>query len=181
MPLPELFDRRISLKSRRPEQPRLEIPRTRLEINLEILAAAIVIFLAIYLAAVWSSIPERIPTHFGFSGQPDSWGSKYSLLLLIGVAAVLYLTLTVLQRFPHIYNYAFALTDANRRQQYLLARQLMTAMKAELAGVFTFIIYRTIQVALGQADNLTAYFLPVFLVLIFGTIIVYFVRAYRAR
>ena len=29
-----------------------------------------------YLAAIYNSLPETVPTHFGFSGKPDSFGNK---------------------------------------------------------------------------------------------------------
>src|SRR3984957_13947981 len=32
-----------------------------------------------YLGAIYNSLPETIPTHFGFSGKPDSFGSKNTL------------------------------------------------------------------------------------------------------
>jgi uncharacterized membrane protein len=32
-----------------------------------------------YLAAVYNSLPEIIPTHFGFSGKPDGFGNKKTL------------------------------------------------------------------------------------------------------
>ncbi|HSZ85804.1 MAG TPA: DUF1648 domain-containing protein, partial [Puia sp.] len=29
-----------------------------------------------YLATIYDSLPETIPTHFGFSGKPDGFGNK---------------------------------------------------------------------------------------------------------
>lgn len=163
------------------KQPKLEIPRTRLEIYCEVVAAIAVAFVFIYLTATWTTLPDKVPTHFNFAGTPDQWGSKYSLLLLLGVTFVLYAGLSILSRFPHIYNYPFALTEKNRPRQYLLARQMMTALKAELVFVFVFITWQTTNVALGNAADLTAWFTPVFLVVVFGTIIIYFVKARRSR
>ena len=52
----------------------------------------------IYLAVNWSSLPERIPMHFGFDGKPDQFGDKQRALyipLSITLAALLvYLLLT---------------------------------------------------------------------------------------
>ncbi len=163
------------------KQIKLEIPRTRLEIYCEVVAAATVAFVIIYLSATWTTLPDKVPTHFNFAGTPDQWGSKYSLLLLLGVTFGLYLGLSILSRFPHIYNYPFAITDENRQRQYLLARQMMTALKAEQVCLFVFITWQTISIARGNAGDLTGWFLPVFLVVVFGTIIIYFIKAYRSR
>ena len=103
------------------------------------------------------------------------------LLLLVGVTFVLYVGLSILSRFPHIYNYPFAITEKNCQRQYLLARQMITTLKAELVCVFVFITWQTVSVARGRAADLTGWFIPVFLVVVFGAIIVYFVKAYRER
>jgi uncharacterized membrane protein len=168
-------------KSAVKKQPKLEMPRTGLEIYCEVVSATAVAFVLIYLTATWTTLPDKVPTHFNFAGTPDDWGSKYSLLLLVGVTFVLYLGLSILSRFPHIYNYPFALTDENRQRQYLLARQMLTALKAELVCVFVFITWQTVSVARGRAEDLTGWFLPVFLVVVFGTVILYFIKAYRSR
>jgi uncharacterized membrane protein len=36
----------------------------------------IALVLVIYLAVIYNSLPETIPTHFGFSGKPDAFGNK---------------------------------------------------------------------------------------------------------
>jgi uncharacterized membrane protein len=165
----------------KPKRVKLEMPRTRMEIYCEVVAAAAVAFLFIYLSATWATLPDKIPTHFDFAGTPDHWGSKYSLLLLVGVTIVLYVGLSILTRFPHIYNYPFAITDENRRQQYSLARNMVTALKAELVCVFVFMTWQTVNVACGRAGDLTGWFMPAFLLIVFGTVIIYFVKAYRSR
>jgi uncharacterized membrane protein len=43
----------------------------------------------IYLAAVWSSFPEKVATHFDLGGKPDRYGNKSELLIMIIVLSVL--------------------------------------------------------------------------------------------
>ena len=48
----------------------------------EMLITWIVVALAVILAIVGILImPDTIPTHFGPSGEPDAWGSKFTVLL----------------------------------------------------------------------------------------------------
>ena len=48
----------------------------------EMLKTWIVVALAVILAIVGILImPDTIPTHFGPSGEPDAWGSKFTVLL----------------------------------------------------------------------------------------------------
>lgn len=49
----------------------------------------VTIGVGIYIAVMYQKIPDVIPTHFGLWGQPDSWGSKTSLLFLYGVSVVM--------------------------------------------------------------------------------------------
>lgn len=44
-----------------------------------------------YLASVYSSLPDMIPIHFDWKGDPDGWGPKYILWFLptIGIPLVL--------------------------------------------------------------------------------------------
>ena len=36
----------------------------------------------IYLAGIWESLPDTVPTHFNAQGEPDGWGSKATLIWL---------------------------------------------------------------------------------------------------
>ncbi|HBG23005.1 MAG TPA: hypothetical protein DDW83_07100, partial [Peptococcaceae bacterium] len=66
-------------------RPVLKIPRSRLEVILEVLAILGILFHVLLLVYYWPALPETIPTHFGFSGEADSWGGKSSLILLLVV------------------------------------------------------------------------------------------------
>jgi uncharacterized membrane protein len=41
-----------------------------------------------YLATVYDSLPETIPTHFGFSGKPDGFGNKNTLWITASILPV---------------------------------------------------------------------------------------------
>ena len=45
----------------------------------------------IYAAVNWAILPNQVPTHWGISGEPDSWGGKTSILLLPGLNVFCYL------------------------------------------------------------------------------------------
>jgi len=64
-----------------------------------VLIALIPVF---YLAAIYGSLPETIPTHFGFSGKPDHFGDKQSLwitgIILAIVSLCVYFLLSNLYR-----------------------------------------------------------------------------------
>lgn len=163
------------------KRPILKIPLSILEKVLEIcsLAGMLAIFLNLFM--VWGSVPNKIPTHFGPSGQADAWGGKGSLLFLPILVIAMYTLLTVIGRFPHIYNYLCEITENNARFQYQNARTMMVWLKTEIIFIFGYIEWKTVQVALGKTSGLGIGFLPVFLIVVFGTIGVYTYRMVRHK
>jgi uncharacterized membrane protein len=162
-------------------QTKLDIARTQTETVLEFLSGSILLFLIILLFQNWNAIPDLIPTHFGISGKADAWESKYAILLLPSITLLIYVGLTILGRYPHVYNYPWRITDENATRQYILARTFLCWLKFELVVLFTCIEWITIQVALGKSSGLGIEFLPFFMTIVFGTIGIYFWLAYKAR
>jgi len=134
-----------------------------------------------FIAWYWSSLPEEIPTHFSISGAPDGWGGKSTLLVLPAIGLVIYIGLTILSRYPHVYNYLWHITPQNAKMQYENSRQMIILLKTEIVWLFAYIVWQTIQTALGKAKGLGAEFLPIFLILIFGTVGFHLFKAYQAR
>lgn len=146
------------------------------------LAAAIAILLSVLIIVrFWGLLPDRIPIHFGFSGQPDAWGDKLTIWLLPAVATILFIVLAAVSRYPHTFNYPVRITEENARRQYLLARSLLVFLKAEICWLFAFIVRQQIIVALGNTQRFTIEFVLGIVILIFGTVAVYFLKAYLAR
>jgi hypothetical protein len=165
----------------RGKRPVLNVPRTPFELALELVAAGGLVLVFIVLAQAWSGLPDRVPQHFGATGQPDTWGGKNILWLFPGVAAGLSLLLTIANRFPQTFNYPWPITEQNAEAQYVLARTLLTAMKAEIVVLMAYLEWETIRVALGRSAGLGVAFLPVFLGAMVLTTGLYFTRAYQTR
>ena len=88
------------------------------------------------LAYYWTALPPVVPTHFGITGMPDAWGSKWLELLPLALGTVLYGGLTIMGRYPHLFNYPWPITQENAPQHYQLARTLVTALKTEIMWLF---------------------------------------------
>jgi len=160
-------------------RPRIRIEPDSFDMIVEFVSVIFLIFLIVIPLRYYGSLPEKIPTHFDGSGTPDGYGSKSTLWLLPAIGFILWIGITILVRFPHIFNYPVQITAENAETQYRLATRLMRILKTVILIMFTFISYMTIKTALGTAGGLGTFFLPVFLVLTFGVIIIYFVRANR--
>jgi len=128
----------------------------------------------------WSAAPAQIPMHYGFNGQPDSYGSKSSMLALPVITLVLYAFLTILSFFPQGFNYPVEVTDRNRQRLQALGVAMIGWLKAEIAWLFAYITWIDIRVGLGTSSGLGWAFLPVVLAVIGGTIAIGIVQMRRA-
>ena len=60
-----------------------------LELKKELPLIGIVLIPFIYLATVWSGLPEIIPIHWNSKGEIDGWGSKFTLVGMLFILPVL--------------------------------------------------------------------------------------------
>ena len=97
----KLFRRRAYGRKRIYENPRIpRYPNTGFQKALNLFSILVLILAFLYPLLKWNQIPDTIITHWGFSGQPDGWGPKGTIWIIPIVSLVLYLPLTILERFP---------------------------------------------------------------------------------
>lgn len=71
----------------------------KLTLRKELPIIGIILVPFIYLAFLWNTLPEKVPTHWNSSGEIDRWGDKYSLIGLLFLLPVLtYLLLLVIPK-----------------------------------------------------------------------------------
>jgi uncharacterized membrane protein len=163
-------------------QPQVEYRRSSGDWLAEMIAVVGLILGVALPVCYWSMLPERVPSHFGVSGQPNAWSARGFVWLLPAVTVVVYLLLTLVSLIPpRYYNYPWRITAENAPRQVRIVRRLLCVLKAELVWLFAYLTWQTIRVALGQASGLGDAFLPVTLVVVFGTVLYYFIRAASAR
>ena len=127
------------------------------------------------------SLPERIPTHFGVSGAPDGWGPKAMLYVLVGVVALLYGGLTLLQRVPRLYNYPVKVTEENRARLQMIGIGLLRWIKVEMAAIFTYCQWVIVQVGTQQATGMSNVVMVAMVAVLVGTALFFTVWMVKAR
>jgi len=151
-------------------RPKIKIQKTNLDKWLEIIAIACLIILFLYPAINYSSLPEKIPSHFGGNGLPDDYAKKASLWILPIIGLFLYLFLSWIQTIPHLFNYSVKITEENAERQYKISIRLVLIIKVICLSAFAYITWSSVRIALEKADGMGVAFLPILLILIFGTI-----------
>lgn len=162
-------------------RPRLKIPYDVGDRIMEVLSAIALILLITVTAFYYSELPQRVPIHYDARGVADGYGNKSTLLLLPLIGVLIYVGLTILSRFPHIFNYPVKITTQNAQRQYSLALKLLNLLKLTMVVLFTVISYSSIMTSMGNYTGFGAWFIPASLFIIFGSIGVYFYLSLKTK
>ncbi len=149
-----------------------KLPLSKSEKQLNRLTILGVVAHVLLVAYHYNQLPDRIPIHFDIKGTPDSYGSKETIWILVGLAIVMYFFMKFIASLSaDQYNYPVKVTPANAKQQFLIGRQLIYLLNAGMTVLFLLISWGIIQTAKGDMSGLGAWFFLAMLVLIFAPIV----------
>ncbi|MCB0632170.1 MAG: DUF1648 domain-containing protein [Saprospiraceae bacterium] len=161
------------------EQPKIVPPKSNLQYTLDRIALIALVCFLVYFLIYWPGLPERVPVHFDGAGNPNSYGNKTTLLLLPLISLILFFVLTAINKRPDLFNYPVKITEENAERQYTLARNMVSGLNAALIIAFFFLAWKTGMLVQGKADGLGPWFLPVFLGITMGPVVIYMIMAFR--
>ena len=154
----------------------MKVKMNKYDIFVEIVCVTLLIGVSIYLYLNWNTIPDKIPGHYNAMGKIDRMGSKGELLILPIIGWLIYLFLTVIEKFPQIWNTGVTVTEENKERVYRITKNLLNTVKLIMVAVFVYLTINS-----SQAISLTVWFLPVFLILLFGLMIFFIIKLVRAK
>ena len=136
----------------------------------------------LFVALRWREIGPEIPTHFDFSGAPESYSGKSSLLGLMAVSWVMYIAMVVVSFFLQTWNMPgrpafriFSFGTAGQSPRALqAAADMLALMRVELAWLFSWLM-----VSIARASGLGVWFMPSFLAALGVTLLVGIIRCAR--
>lgn len=149
-------------------RPKIKLPLSSFDKTLEITGRCIIILLWMLALFAFLKMPDTIPTHFNASGQADKYGHKGTIFILPAIATIIFIGITILNHYPHIFNYINKITEANAADQYLIAVRMLRFLKVLVAILFTVIVLVTFLTSIHIISGLTSWFLPL-------TILVFFI------
>lgn len=128
--------------------------------------------LAISLALVfsnYSALPDMIPSHFNIMGVPDAWEGKNSILMLPAVSAFIYILFTAINVLIAVIKdprkvintppgWKANLNQAQIEELRVSVNRFLFALKSIILGMFSYMLYQTIEVAHGRASSLGSVF-----------------------
>ena len=134
----------------------------------------IVVCMMIFPYIIYNRLPEIIPSHINVRGEFDGYGNKDGFYALPLSGLLIYIGLSIMQRYPHAFNYPIGVTEDNYHKLYSLGVKCVRFCKTTCVLIFAYYTYKFVLAALG----LTITSFPViilFIGLMFG-MIYYFVK-----
>ncbi|NCI45181.1 DUF1648 domain-containing protein [Sediminibacterium soli] len=161
-------------------RPRIQLTQTKADRVLEWSGIALLLCLWAFAVFAYSRLPDIIPTHFNFKGVADRSGNKRSIFILPLIGSFLFFLLTLINRFPHIFNYPVSITGANAVRQYTLATRLIRYLKTLLLVLFLIILVYTYFIATGINIHMGTWLIPIIIVFMFVPVLFFVVRSLRS-
>lgn len=116
----------------------------------EFLGLIIIAFTVLFPLIIYSRLPDIIPTHININGEVDSYGRKGMFIILPIVSIVTYVGISVLQKFPHIFNYPVEVNENNFPKLYSLGIRLCRFTKIAIILLFGYIVLYFSLIAVGK-------------------------------
>ena len=148
------------------KRPKLKIELSQPDRIIEILGWSSLFILWFFILFYYSDLPETIPTHFNGTGKVDNYGNKLTILILPIISTIVFVGLSILNKFPHIFNYPTEITVENALKKYTLATKMIRYLKFMIVLIFSFIVYMTFSSVKGNESTFNPLFLAIIFVLI---------------
>jgi uncharacterized membrane protein len=162
-------------------RPKIKIELTTTDKVVEILGWFVLLATWIFTISSYSSLPDTIPIHYNGAGKADGFGGKINILLLPFIATILFVGMTVANKFPYVFNYPAKITEENALRQYTNATKMMRYLKLILVVLFGLIALKTIQGSRVNSSGLGIWFLPLTMGLIFIPLIYFINKSFRTK
>jgi uncharacterized membrane protein len=157
--------------------PDFKIEKSYFDKQLEIIALVGLVILWALPAYYFGKLPDSIPIHFNASGQADAFAAKAFIWLLPLAGLMLHVVMTLATKDTKNINYPGKITEENRERVYTNMIRMTRVLKVTVTATFIWIVWGTIKTALGMADGLPTYLLPLILLIILGPVAYYSLKA----
>lgn len=155
-------------------RPKIKLELTPTDKLLEILGWGVLIVMWALVIFNYSTLPDTIPIHYNASGQVDGYGAKSMIWGILLIGSIMYVGMTYLNKYPHIFNFLTEITEENALRQYTTATKMLRYLKFIIVLMIGYLVFKTVRIATEEAFGLGSWLSPIFLGLLFG-VMVYFI------
>jgi hypothetical protein len=111
-----------------------------LDYVLEVFSLLVVLATIILFVFFLISAPQIVPIHYNIYGVADKFGSKATLIILPVFSIITYVGLSILNRFPYIFNFPVKVTEQNHLFLYKMATRMIRWIKFLVCLIFADIV-----------------------------------------
>jgi uncharacterized membrane protein len=155
------------------ERPKINVSLSTADRVEEAVCIVLLVSLWIGVVVVFPDLPKRIPRHFNAAGTADGFGDKSNIFVLPLVATFEYFLLTILQKYPHIYNYLNEVTLENAEKMYTSATKLMRHIKLVVLIILSAVVVLIYRSVITNSFGIGTWFLPASIGLLLIPLVIY--------
>jgi uncharacterized membrane protein len=148
---------------------------------LEILAICVLSGTWIFSFWAYSRLPDIIPVHFDFDGTPNDYGSRGTFFTLPAIGIGVYVLITMISRYPHLFNYPKQVTEENAERLYSMSTTMMRYLKTAVLVIFGTISVDTYSAAINKDTGFMAWGMPLEMALMLGPLIFTTIKMARLK
>jgi uncharacterized membrane protein len=131
-------------------RPKMRIALTAVDKTIEGMAIFLLILMWLAAMTYFERLPDLVPAHFSLSGKADGFRGKSSIFFLPLIATALYIGMTLINRYPHLYNYLSPVTEENAKVLYTSATKMIRVLKLIVVVVLGAVLMMVIKSALNN-------------------------------
>ena len=139
----------------------------------ELGAGAGIVAAIVLVLMEWSRLPAVVPTHFGWSGAPNGYGSRMALWSVVLLMIFIYGMLILVERNPCRINMPVPRGHERRRECESLAAVMVSWVKLEAMWLLVYLVWAIIRAALNDGTGVRGWFAPIAIAVVGGTVVIY--------
>jgi uncharacterized membrane protein len=161
-------------------RPEIKLKMQPVDIILEVTGYIGLAALWIFVSVMYHNLPDTVPIHFNLAGEADGFGEKRTTFIMPILASFQFLVLSVMQEYPHMFNYPVKITAENAERQYTIGVRMMRVVRIVLVAVFGTVEVYSNKEYLGLEFN-GYLLLPVVLAILILPLSYLMIKSYRQR
>ena len=142
---------------------------------MEIISAAGLVAMFVYIIYHYSKLPELIPVHFDDAGNPSGLGSRNQVWIIPGISLFIYFVLPFGQKFSMFLRSPRFLRRIHTQRDFNNRIRMARFQKMILILGFFYLSFSSIKLALHSGNGIGIWFFPVFLFLLIIPSLVYLI------
>lgn len=163
------------------KRPRIKVALSTADKIVELASGAVLLLMWIWILIHYAGLPDIIPIHYNGAGEADGFGLKGNILILPALATVLFAGFTLLNQFPHIFNYPVCITEENASGQYRNMTRMVRYLKLILVAILGFIEFKTIANVHNNTQELGTWFLPLVLAIVIIPLLYFMIKSWNTK